>query len=405
MEKFKFKAIGKNSEVYEGIRESKDKFSLYNELKSEGSTLVTASLADHKEHWFDSMTSFLGGVPEQQKIIFTKNLGYMIDAGLPVAKSLSVLERQIKNKRFKSIIVSIEAEIRKGQTLSDAAAMFPSVFTNLFVSMVKAGEESGKLSESLAIIGEQMEGVYKLKKKIIGAMIYPAIIISLMVLIGVLMLIYVVPTITATFQSLNVQLPLVTQILISTSDFLKNHILLSLSSFIAIVLIFYFASISKKGKRLIDLLSLKLPVIGDLVKETNSARIARTLSSLLSSGVAFDKAILITSDVVGNSFFRDILHDASVKVEKGETISSVFLANGRVCPDFVGEMMSVGEETGRLPAMLMEVATYYENSVDQKTKDMSTIIEPVLMIVIGVAVGFFAFAIIKPIYSVMDTIN
>ncbi len=405
MEKFKFKAIGKNKEIYEGIRESEDKFSLYNELKAEGSTLVIAEKIGRERHWFDPIIALFGGVPEYQKIIFTKNLGHMIDAGLPIAKSLSVLEKQIKNKHFKNIILSIEAEIRKGQTLSDAAAMYPHIFSNLFVSMVKAGEESGKLSESLGIVGEHMDSVYKLKKKIRGAMIYPGIIISLMIVIGILMLIYVVPSITATFESLNETLPVYTQILISSSNFLKNNIALSLFSIIALVLVIYFFLLSKIGKRFFDSVSLKLPVIGEIIKETNSASMTRTISSLLSSGVSFDKAILITGDVVGNVFFKDILSEAVIKVEKGETISSVFLANTRLVPDFVGEMMGVGEETGRLPSMLMEVAVFYENSVDQKTKDMSTIIEPVLMIIIGIAVGFFALAVIKPIYSVMNNIS
>lgn len=405
MEKLKFKAIGKDGKIFEGLRESNNKFTLYNELKSEGSTLVVAVKINQKKSWLDFINSLFGGVPEHDKIIFTKNLGYMINAGLPVAKSLLVLEKQIGNKHFKSIILSLEAEIRKGQTLSDAAAMYPNIFSNLFVSMVKAGEESGKLSESLAIVGEQMESMYSLKKKIQGAMIYPAIIISLMLIIGVVLLIYVVPSITATFQSLNETLPTSTQLLISVSDFLKNNILLTFSSIVAIIVAIYFFSISKFGKRFFDFVLLKLPVIGEIVKETNSARITRTLSSLLSSGVAFDKAILIVSDVIGNSFFKDVLREASVKVEKGETISSVFLAAAKICPPFVGEMMNVGEETGRLPSMLMEVAAYYENSVDQKTKDISTIIEPVLMIFIGIAVGFFAFAVIKPIYSVMDNIS
>jgi type IV pilus assembly protein PilC len=147
-----------------------------------------------------------------------------------------------------------------------------------------------------------------------------------------------------------------------------------------------------------------MPVIGNLVRETNSARITRTISSLLSSGVPFAEAILITGEVVQNSYFKDILNDARIKVEKGEPISKVFLKNTKLCPVFVGEMMSVGEETGRLPSMLMEVADFYENSVDQKTKDMSTIIEPFLMVIIGLAVGFFALAMVKPIYSIMDSI-
>ena len=228
--------------------------------------------------------------------------------------------------------------------------------------------------------------------------------ISIMIIIGVLMLIFVVPSITATFKDLNVTLPFMTRVLISSSDFLKNNIIVSILSIVVICVAAYFLSISKKGKRIIDGALLRLPVIGELVKETNSARTARTLSSLLSSGVPFADCLTIVSDVVQNSYFKDILIEAKAKVEKGETISSVFLSKTSVCPVFVGEMMNVGEETGRLPSMLMEVATFYENSVDQKTKDMSTIIEPVLMVIIGIAVGFFALAMIVPIYSLMDTI-
>ncbi|MDD4803788.1 MAG: type II secretion system F family protein [Candidatus Pacebacteria bacterium] len=404
MARFKFKAIKKTGEKYSGIRESSDKFSLYAELKFEGDTLVSASEVSHKTYWFTKIAVPFRSVPEHQKIIFAKNLGTMIEAGLPLAKSLSVLEKQIKNKNFKNIISSLEDEIRKGKTLSEVSRLYSDVFPNLFISMVKAGEESGKLSDSLKIVGHQMDSAYKLKKKIKGAMIYPSVILSVMIIIGIAMLVFVVPSITATFKDLNVELPLLTRILIGTSDFLKNNIFVSLISIIVIFIIFYFFSLSKTGKRSIDFVILGLPVIGGLVRETNSARITRTISSLLSSGVPFAEAILITGEVIQNTYFKDILVEARVKVEKGEPISSVFLQQTKLCPVFVGEMMSVGEETGRLPSMLMEVADFYENSVDQKTKDMSTIIEPFLMIIIGLAVGFFALAMIKPIYSIMDTL-
>ena len=404
MARFKFKAVKKNGEKYSGIRESSDKFSLYTELKEGEDILVSATEIDHKNNWMKGFSMPFFSVPEHQKIIFAKNLGTMIEAGLPLVKSLSVLEKQIKNTKFKNIIASIQDEIRKGRTLSEATRMYPDVFSNLFVSMIRAGEESGKISDSLKIVGNQMDSTYKLKKKVKGAMIYPSIILSVMVVIGVLMLIFVVPSITATFKDLNVELPLLTRILIGMSDFLKNNISISILSIISVVILFYLISLSKVGKRSFDFIVLKIPVVGGLVKETNSARITRTISSLLSSGVPFADAILITGEVIQNSYFKDILVEARFKVEKGEPISSVFLQQTKLCPVFVGEMMSVGEETGRLPAMLMEVADYYENSVDQKTKDMSTIIEPFLMLIIGISVGFFALAMIKPIYSIMDTI-
>ena len=404
MTKFNFKAVKIDGEKIEGVRESADKFSLYNELKEEGSTLVTASQVSNKQSWFKGFSLF-NSVSEQQKIIFSKNLGSMIDAGLPIAKGLAILEKQTKNKKFKSIIVALESDIARGLTLSESAAAYPNVFSNIFVFMVKAGEESGKLSEALSIVGNQMDNTYKLKKKIKGAMIYPSIVLSVMLIVGALMLIYVVPGITATFKDLHVELPLTTRILIGASDFLKNNILLSLAFLVILFFVGYAGYHSKSGKRAFEFIILRLPIIGDLVKETNSARITRTISSLLSSGVPFAEAILITKDVLQNSYYKEILDEARIKVEKGETISSVFLQKTNLCPIFVGEMMNVGEETGRLPSMLMEVANFYENSVDQKTKDMSTIIEPVLMIFIGLAVGFFALAVLKPIYSVMDNVS
>ena len=298
----------------------------------------------------------------------------------------------------------MEIEIRKGKPLSEACSQYPDVFSKLFISMVKAGEESGKLSESLQIVANQMDGSYKLKKKIKGAMIYPGIILSVMIIIGVLMLVLVVPSITATFKDLHIELPLLTRILINTSDFLKNNIMLTLLGIVLVFTASYLSLRSKVGKKFSDFIVLRLPVIGDLVKETNSARITRTISALLSSGVPYAEAISITRDVVQNGYFKEVLTTAISTVEKGGAISSVFLENTKLCPIFVAEMTVVGEETGRLPEMLMEVATYYEESVDQKTKNMATIIEPVLMVIIGLVVGFFALAIIKPIYSLTDSI-
>ena len=382
--KFKFRAIKNGDGKYDGIRESNDKFTLYEELKAEGDTLISAFEITKPK--FDITLPFINSVSEHQKIIFARNLGSMVNAGLSLTKGLNILEKQITNKRFKGIIVTLEAEIKKGKSLSAACSSYPDVFPKLFISMVKAGEESGKLSESLQLVANQMDGNYKLKKKIQGAMIYPGVLLSAMLAIGILMLIFVVPSITATFKDLNVQLPLLTRILLDSSNFLENNILLSLSVIVLIFFIFYIGFNSKKGKRFFDF-------------------IARTISSLLSSGVPYTESISITRDVIQNSFYKDILSVAMETVEKGGAISSVFMENTKLCPVFVAEMAVVGEETGRLPQMFLEVAVYYEDSVDQKTKDMSAIIEPVLIIVMGCAVGFFALAIIKPIYSLTSVIS
>lgn len=404
--RFKFKAIRKNGERYEGTIEAQNKFSLYNDLKAEGSMLVSAEeLADDRfQKFIYKNFAFLGRVSTEQKINFAKNLSAMTKAGLSLSRALSVIERQSKSGRFKVIVEGINNEIKSGKTLSESLKKFPNIFSNLFVSMTKAGEESGSLSEALGNIALQMDKTYKLQKKVKGAMIYPAVIIAVMVIVGILMFIFVVPGITETFKELNTELPFTTQIIISISDFLSANWFLSILGLIAVVFGLYFGAKTPAGKNIIDNVVVRLPLIGELIQEANAARVARTLSSLLMAGVPVADSINIAKDIVGNHLYRGVLEEAYAVVQKGENISAVFMRNTKYYPSFVAEMMSVGEETGNMSAMLSEVAIFYENDVEERTKDLSTIIEPVLMVIIGAAVGFFALSMITPIYSVMDNV-
>jgi type IV pilus assembly protein PilC len=404
--KFKYKAIKNNGEKYEGVAESQGKFSLYNELKAQGIMLVSAeelNKGKFQKYLFKALP-FLGGVSTAQKIAFAKNLSSMTKAGLSLSRALSVIERQSNNGRFKNIVEGINLEIKKGKTLSEALKIYPNIFSNLFVSMAKAGEESGGLSDALANVALQMDKTYRLQKKVKGAMIYPGVIISVMIIVGVLMFIFVVPGITVTFKELNTELPFSTKLIIGMSDFLTGHWFLTLLILLFVGFGSYFSLKTVFGRRLRDKIIIKLPLIGDLVKEANAARVARTLSSLLLAGVPVASSIQITKDMVSNHYYKEVLVEAEKVVEKGENISSVFMKNGDLYPTFVGEMMSVGEETGNMASMLLEVAIFYENDVEERTKDLSTIIEPILMVIIGAAVGFFALSMVTPIYSVMDNI-
>jgi type IV pilus assembly protein PilC len=407
---FHFKAIKTDGTSYEGDLDVLDRPALFKEIKSRGDTVILIEEKEHEEGnslvkkanaWFAGL---LGRVSTQDKIMFARNLGAMISAGLSLSRALVVLEKQIHNKKFKEIIVSLNQEISQGKSLSQAMMSYPEVFSNLFVSMTKAGEESGGLSESLRIVALQMDNNNRLQKKIKGAMIYPAIILCLIAVVAVLMFIFVVPSITGTFREMKVELPMSTKMIIFISDMLKNNSLWVLLIVLVLSTALYYFWKTPRGQRWFEFTILRLPVIGELVKETNSARTARTLSSLITSGVPIAEAIKITGEVVQNSHYRDVIAEAYDNVGKGVTVSSIFTKHENLYPVFVGEMMSVGEETGKMPEMLMGVAAYYESEVEQKTKDMSTIIEPILMIFIGVAVGFFAVSMILPIYSLMDTV-
>jgi type IV pilus assembly protein PilC len=235
-------------------------------------------------------------------------------------------------------------------------------------------------------------------------MMYPAIVLIIMCIIGVLMMMYVMPSITGTFKSLGSDLPATTKALIAASDFMNENTVLTLGGMFGFVVSFLYAIRTRIGKRVVSWLVVRLPVIGKIAKEANAARMARTLSSLLSSGVDVIRALKITEEVVQNFYYKKIIAEAARRVEKGTALSETFIERKDLYPILVGEMIAVGEETGQIANMLKELAVFYENEVEHKTKDLSTIIEPLLMVVIGGTVGFFALAMIAPIYSIADSI-
>jgi type IV pilus assembly protein PilC len=403
---FKYKILDPEGKVKEGQMEAKDKFALYHSIKQDGSTVVSADeVGAEKSLSFSSNINlpFFSKVKAHDKITFAKNLSKMIDAGLPVTRGLSIIERQSKGK-FKTILGELGESISKGNTFSDSMKNYPEVFSTLFVSMVRAGEESGNLSLALNNVGIQMEKSYQLTRKIRGALMYPAVIFSLMAVIGVLMMVYMVPTLTSTFIGLGVKLPLSTRIIIAVSDTLKNYFVYIIVATAAFISGFVWWIKTVSGRKVLDLVAIKMPVIGEIVKQINSARTARTLSSLISSGVDIVVAISVTKDVIQNHYYKDVLDEIQSTIQRGDQISNVFSRYNDLYPIFVGEMVSVGEETGKIGEMLLSVAVFYEDEVDQKTKDMSSIIEPILMIFIGVAVGFFAISMLGPTYSLADAL-
>ena len=403
---FNYKVKSKTGEISEGTQESLDRFSLARDLRSRG--LIPLSVTEKGTNLSDKFSLFsdmFSKVSVSEQIIFTKNLAGMIQAGLSLSRALSVLKKQTKNPKLDKILISLINDINSGATLSLSISKFPSVFSKLFISMTKAGEESGNLAGALTDIGLNLEKANSLTKKIHGALIYPGVIMSAMVVIGVLMFAFVVPTLASTFKELGVVLPLSTRILIFFGNFFSNNLILTFVIIIGVAFSLYLIFRSKAVAPYIDFIVLKVPVVSNLTKELNTARTARTISSLLLSGVSITRALEITGDVVQNSFYKKVLNDARVSIEKGAPFSQAFEANTKLYPIMMSEMIQVGEETGKLSDMLLQIAIYYEGEVENKTKNLSTIIEPVLMIFIGAAVGFFAISMISPLYSILGSIN
>ena len=400
---FKYKAKTKEGKVYERQVEAQDRLDIYKIIREEHSSIISIEEVGRANKLFSSLNIF-GGIKTQQKITFAKNLSAMLDAGLPMTRALAVMSKQSKSKPLKKVLNNIEEDIGKGETLSESLRKYPKDFSTLFTSMVRAGEESGTVSSSLKIVAGQLEKTYLLTKKVRGALIYPAVIISVMIIIAILMLIFMVPTLTQTFEGLGADLPMSTKVLIFISSFLVENTLVFFSGLLLVIISILIFFRSDTGKRFLDVISIRIPVIGFMIKEVQSARTARTLSSLLGAGVDIVMGIDVTIDVMQNHLYKETLKKARAAIEKGEPMSLVFLENENLYPTFIGEMISVGEETGKISEMLLGAAQYYEDEVDQKTKDLSTIIEPILMVIIGIGVGIFAISMLAPAYSLVDYI-
>ncbi len=406
MPTFKYKALKKGeSEPYEGEVEAKDRFEVYSIVRKDDAQVLSVKEAKTNGLLSKDVGSLFSRINATDKIVLMRNLGAMITAGLSLSRALDVMERQTKKTKLKNVLQSIKTDIQQGNALNAAMEKHKKVFSPLMIAMIKSGEESGSLADACKIIADQTERAYELKRKIRGAMMYPTIILFVLIVIGTLMMLFIVPSLAETFEGMNVELPITTQIVIKISNFLVNYTFITILAFIAFITTLVMMSKTPKGKHLIESFSIRIPIIGTLIKETNSARTGRTLSSLLSSGVHVLRALEITEEVIQNTHYKKIIAEARERVQKGSPIADVFIEKEKLYPPLVGELIAVGEETGNLPDMLKEVAKFYENEVDQKTKNMSTIIEPFLMVFVGGAVGFFAISMISPIYSITSSIK
>jgi type IV pilus assembly protein PilC len=401
---YTYKAKTNEGRLVEDSMDAKDKTDLVKALREKGLTVIFAKEFSKTKFDFEKLNLVFARVKLHEKIIFTRNLSAMLSSGIALSRALEILEKQTTNLKLKKVINLLETGIEEGEAFSASLKKFPDVFSSLFVAMVRAGEESGKLVEALDVVGKQLEQGYTLRKKVKSAMMYPSIVLFAMVIIGIIMFIYVVPTLTSTFKEFNMELPMSTKIIMGISDFLVANTVLALSLIVAVFIAFVLGLRTKTGQRASDFVSLHMPVISPIVKEYNAAQTTRTLSSLFSSGVSVVEALSITEDVMQNSYYKAVLSKAKDVVQKGVPLSSVFMENQDIYPLLVGEMMQVGEETGKLSDMLEKIAVFFEEEVSIVTKDLSTVIEPILMLFIASAVGFFAISMISPMYKLTASI-
>ena len=308
MPKYSYTAKNFEGAIKNGKAETKDEKALAQSLRSEGFLVTSIKLIEKEEK--GSRISFFdrfGGVPLKEKMVFARNLSVMVSSGLPISKAVKNLSIQTKSKKFKKILLDIHEELERGETLSESLRKYPLVFSDLFVNMVKVGEAGGTLEESLNIVATQLEKDHDLIGKIRGAMMYPAVILIAMFGIGIIMMTFILPKLTSVFKDMDVELPSTTKALIATSDFMRNHSIIVVILFISFAVFLKLFWSSKLGKKFFGFLSIKMPVIKNLVIKINCARFARIYSSLLKSGVSVVEALKISSDTLENYFYKEAI--------------------------------------------------------------------------------------------------
>src|SRR5688572_750214 len=348
----------------------------------------------------------IGGVPRKQLVSFTRQLSTLQDAGLPILRSLQILEQQQKPGLLKAIIGGVADEVEGGGTLSDAMAKFPKAFDKLYVNMINAGEAGGVLDLILNRLADFMEKAAKLKKKVIGAMIYPAVVISIAVAIVSMIMIFVIPKFEQIFKDFKTELPGITKVLLAVSRWFANEYGWAYVLFapIGIMLLVKLIRISQGGRYAVDLVKLKIPILGGILGKTAIARFTRTLGTLISAGVPILDAINITKETCGNEVYSRALGKVHDAIREGESMADPLRAT-KVCDAIVVNMVDVGEETGDLDKMLIKVADNYDSDVDVLVGSLISILEPLMVVVLGLIVGFIVIALFAPMISLIQTVS
>jgi type IV pilus assembly protein PilC len=401
---FEYKAKNKDGNVESDVLAAASRQAALGELRARG--LLPIYLTERKAAVFRSfsLSSILSHISLMDKLAFIRNLSLMARSGVPIARGLRILSEQTTNKRFQEVIADIGKGVENGETLSKCFARHPNIFSNLYVSLIEVGEASGNLDQSLDYLASLVKRENELLRKTKGALTYPLVVLATLVMVGVFMFIFVLPKLTATFSEMKVDLPIMTRILIFVVDLFSQHAVIILVLLAAAVygLIYFFRT--EVGSRFFDKTTVSLPVISGITKKVNLARFTLTFGSLLKSGMQIVNALKIAARSMDNYYFSAAATVASDDVRVGISLSDSLAKQPQLFPPLLTQMIKVGEESGTIEEVLKEMGEYYDQEVDQIMKNISSIIEPVLVVVIGAVVGVIAVALIMPIYSITQAI-
>lgn len=344
------------------------------------------------------------GISTEEITILTRQMATLLDAGLPLLRALNILQEQAENAKLKELLVTLSSDIQGGSSFSDALSKHKKQFPPLYVSMVKAGEIGGVLEKVLERLAEFAEKESELRTKIKGAMTYPAVMAIVAVSVVTFLMVKIIPTFTSMFTSLGVELPLPTVICITISDFLVGYWWLCLIGLVGFVVFIKFYDKPGRGRLQMDRLRLKLPVFGDLILKVAISRFTRTLATLVASGVPILQSIKIVKETIGNEVLANVMDDVSQSISQGETISKP-LHRSKVFPLMVTHMIAVGEETGAMDSMLTKIADNYDMIVDETVSALSSLIEPLMVVGMGGAIGLIVMAMFFPMFEMINLVK
>lgn len=397
---FNYIAVDVNGTRRTGVVDARSTNSAVSLLREQGYHVI--SLTEKRESVLNEIDLF-SRVPYSDVVAFTRQLSTMISAGLSISKALDVLSQQSTNKKFKHSLSGVLRDVEGGASLANAFGRYPDIFSTTYQALVRAGEASGKLDEILSRLAQNMEEERELRSKFKGAMIYPAIVLVAMVGVFIILMIFVIPKLAQMYESLNVELPSMTQFMINMSNFMASNVLIVLLALVGGVIggrLFWKSAIAFELRAKY---AFVVPIFGKINKKKELTEFTRTLGLLVSSAVPIVEALNIVGDVVSSKAFKDGSHNAAVHIEKGGTLSN-YLKSDKNFPPILGNMVATGEETGKLDEVLSRLSEFFANETNHAVAGLSAALEPVILILLGGMVGFLIISIITPIYKITSAL-
>lgn len=395
--KFNYQARTKKGEIQSGVVEASTKEAAYTVLKSHD--LFVTALEEVALPFYAKRLKFLEIISQKDLVLFSRQLAIMFKSNVPVVETFRTLAKQTRNSNFREKILRLAEEVEGGTSLSKALSLYPKLFSTFYVSMIKSGEASGRLSDIFLYLADHLERDYQFKGKIKGAMIYPIFVLAVFVVIGTIMAVYVLPQMMTILKESGQELPLASRIVIAVFNFLKTAWWLLLLILIGLIISIWQFRKTKTGKNFFDRNLLKIPLVSSFLKKVYLSSFALNLSTLISGGLPIAQALEITGDIVNNEVYKEIISKTGEEVKKGSPISSVLERYPKIISPFFYQMVIVGEKTGTLDSSLLNVVEFYQVDVDRSLDNYIKLLEPIFIIFLGLIVAVMVVAVIMPLYN------